>query len=428
MKVFVKSFGCSTNLADGEVLAGCLAEAGYIIVDSVDDADLVIYNTCAVKGPTENRIIEALKRVPACEKLIIAGCLPLINFNRVCSEVKFDGIVGPAVGRVIVEITRRVFNGEKIISIDGACNAKPDLDLPRRRLNPIVSIIPINYGCLGSCAYCCVIFARGHLRSYSVQEILKRIRSDLAEGALEFWVTSQDTACYGKDIETSLPELLKAICNINGDFKIRVGMMTPNMVVDILDDLIQAFRNEKLFKFIHLPVQSGDDEILRCMRRFYSIDEFEKIVAAFRSNFPEITLVTDVICGFPSESEENFEKTLKLIEKIKPDIVNVSKFFARPKTLAAEMRKDFVSFGEIKRRSAVMADLARKIGLERNQQWIGWKGEILFDEFGKVSNSLVGRNFAYKPIVVKNAKGMFGKKAYVKIVKAFPTYLEGEIT
>jgi threonylcarbamoyladenosine tRNA methylthiotransferase CDKAL1 len=427
MQVFVKSFGCSTNLADGEVLARCLVEAGHKLVNSVASADIIIYNTCAVKGPTENRVIEILKRVPMNKKVIVAGCLPLINFQRLCKEVRFDGIVGPAAGDEIVEVVKRVLNGETIIALKGAVNAKPSLNLPRLRLNPVVGIVPVNYGCLGSCAYCCVVFARGHLRSYGRQEIVERVKKDLTEGVQEFWITSQDTACYGRDIGTNLAELLQAICDVEGDFRVRVGMMTPNMLLYILDDLIQTFKNEKIFKFIHLPVQSGDDQILKLMQRFYSVGDFRRIVNAFRASFPEITLATDVICGFPSESEEAFEKTLRLIEEVKPDITNVSKFFVRPKTAAAKMQKDFVLAEEIKRRSTVAAKLAGKLTFERNQCWVGWTGKIFVDEMGKISGSWVGRNFAYKPIVVKSVDELLGKTLYVKVVKAFSTYLGCEV-
>jgi threonylcarbamoyladenosine tRNA methylthiotransferase CDKAL1 len=427
MRVFVKSFGCSTNLADGEVLAGCLVAAGYELVGSVSAADMAIYNTCAVKGPTENRVIEVLKKVPTSKKLVVAGCLPLINFERLRKEVHFGGAVGPAAGEKIVEVVKRVSNGERVVALQGAMNAKPSLNLPRTRLNSVIGVVPISYGCLGSCVYCCVVFARGRLRSYGIGEIVERVKKDLSEGTREFWVTSQDAACYGRDQGTNLAELLNALCSVEGDFRVRVGMMTPSSVIDILEDLVQAFESERIFKFVHLPVQSGDDQVLKLMRRFYSVNDFERIVDAFRGSFPDMTLATDVICGFPGESEEAFEKTLRLIEQVKPDIVNVSKFFARPRTVAAQMRKDFVPFPEIRRRSGQVAVLARKVAFERNQRWVGWTGEIFVDEVGKISGSWVGRNFAYKPIAVKCADDLFGKTLRVKVARAFSTHLEGEI-
>jgi len=425
MQVFIKSFGCSANLADGEVLAGCLAEAGYKLVKTIEAADIVIYNTCSVKGPTENRMMAISKRVPSHMKLIVAGCLPLINFERLRKEVHFDGVAGPAAGDRIVDVVKRVLNGEKVVALEGAANAKPSLNLPRLRLNPVIGIIPINYGCLGSCAYCCVVFARGRLRSYSIQEIIEKVKMDLASGVREFWITSQDTACYGKDIGTSLVNLLKALCSIKRDFKIRVGMMTPNLAKNILEDLIEAFQSEKIFKFIHLPVQSGDDKVLKRMRRLYSVKDFKDTVNAFRAKFPEATIATDVICGFPSETIETFERTLRLIEDVQPDIVNVSKFFARPKTIAADMHEDFVSSQEIKRRSGLTAKLGKRVAFERNQRWVGWTGEVLVDEVGKVSGSWIGRNFAYKPIVLKNSGSgdLIGKTFHLKIVKAFGTHL-----
>lgn len=424
--MFVKSFGCSTNLADGEVLAGCLLKAGYKIATNVTDADVVVYNTCAVKGPTENRMIEVLKRVPKGKKLIVAGCLPIINFERLCREARFDGVAGPAVGEKIVSIVEGVLRGEKILALENVQNSRPSLNLPRIRLNPVIGIIPVSYGCLGSCSYCCVIFARGRLRSYSINEIVEHFKRALVDGVKEFWLTSQDTACYGRDIGTNLPKLVEAVCNIEGSFKVRIGMMTPNMARGILEDLIEVFRSDKVFKFIHLPVQSGDDQVLQRMRRFYSTADFIEMVEAFRRAFPKSTLATDVICGFPGETEEAFERTMRLIKDVKPDIVNISKFFARPKTQAAKM-DHAVPLSQIKERSAILSRLASEVAFEKNQGWIGWEGEVLVDEVGKMGGSWVGRNFAYKPVVVKSPKNLFGEKVNVKIVRAFSTHLEGEI-
>lgn len=427
MRVLIKTYGCSTNQADSEATAGCLTEAGFTITKSASAADVIIYNTCAVKGPTENRVIEAIKRTPQNKKTVIAGCLPLINLERLQRETRFNAAVGPAAAPQIADITKRVLNGENVIALENALNAKPPLNLPRVQANQTVSIVPINYGCLGKCAYCCVIFARGHLRSYSITEITERVRNDLAAGAIEFWLTSQDTACYGRDAGTNLAALLNALAKVEGDFKMRIGMMTPNTLAPSLTELIAAFKNERVFKFVHLPVQSGDNTVLKRMRRCYTAEQFKATVNAFRTAFPQITLATDVICGFPSETPSAFQNTLKLIEEVQPDIVNVSKFFARPRTAAAEMRDAFVDQAETKRRSTAMAQLSKRISFERNQRWIGWKGETLIDEKGKTRNSWISRNFAYKPIVVKNSTNLLGKTVNVQVTEAFTTYLAGKI-
>ncbi len=427
MRVYVKGFGCSSSLADTEVLAGCLSRAGHEVVSSLRDAELVVYNTCAVKAPTENRMINLMKHVPRQKKLIVSGCLPLINFERLSKEVRFDGAVGPALGEKIIDVVEQVSVGIRVVELEDAAVNMPRLDLPRRAFNSEVSIVPINYGCLGLCAYCCVRFARGKLRSYGVDEIVGKVRKDVSRGVREFWLTSQDAACYGRDRGINLGELLQHVCNVGGDFLVRVGMMTLNNLLGIVDELIEAFQNEKVFKFLHLPVQSGDDEILRRMNRFYSADDFVMIVKRFKDAFPQSTIATDVIVGFPGETEEAFTNTWKLIERAKPDIVNVSKFFARPRTPAKEM-EPLVSPSTIKQRSVRLASQTRHLALDRNKDWVGWSGRILIDERGK-PGTLVGRNLAYKPVVIRNNNGqeLLGHFVEVKVAAAFQSHLLGEV-
>lgn len=421
-RVYVKSFGCPTNLADGEVITGCLSRAGFDVVEETHNADILIYNTCAVKSPTENRMVDILRKTPRGKRLIVTGCLPLINFERLKAEVDFDGVAGPAPGAKIVEVVRRVDNGEKVVAL--VRNSKPSLSLPKVPIKSVTGIIPINYGCLGMCSYCCVLFARGRLRSYSVNEIVERVKHDLASGAKEIWLTSQDTACYGKDVATNLADLMRRICEIEGRFFVRVGMMTPNQALEMLDDLIEAYKDEKIFKFLHLPVQSGDDEVLRLMNRFYGVDDFKRIIYTFRKEIPRITVATDVICGFPGESREAFEQTMRLVKEIQPDVVNISKFFPRPHTPAKKMM--LLPPQEVKRRSKKMAELSRRISLEKNKAWINWEGTVIFDEKGK-GESWVGRNFTYKPMVTRSDKFLLGKFVKIRVRKAFPTYLETEV-
>jgi threonylcarbamoyladenosine tRNA methylthiotransferase CDKAL1 len=428
-RVFVKSFGCSSNLADGEFLRGCLLQAGFDLVSEMAEADVLIYNTCAVKSPTENRVIEELKNVAKwrSKKLIVTGCLPLINLERLKSEVEFDGVLSPASGPKIVEAVQKVLEGEEVQWLDTRAEEKPRLDLPKQAVNPVVSVVPVAYGCLGSCSYCCVVFARGRLRSCGAEEIVQRVQSDMQFGAREVWLTGQDMACYGRDIGLNLVSLLKAVCAVDGEFFVRVGMMTPNYVLDMIDKLVDAFCNEHVFKFLHLPVQSGDNEVLKRMNRLYSVDDFRRIVDAFRMALPSITIATDVICGFPGESEEAFERTLKLIEAVKPDVVNVSKFFPRPRTLAEKMMPR-VSASDVKERSKRLAELVRRVSSEKNAVWMNWSGKVLVDEKGKQAGSWIGRNFAYKPIVVMSEnESLLGKFLDVRVVKTFQTYLEAVI-
>ncbi len=426
--IHIKNYGCSGNTADGETLAGCLKQAGYTLTNNEATADLIIYNTCAVKGPTENRIINDIKTVPTGKKIVVSGCLPKICYERLQREVRFDGAVGPAVGLAIVDVVRRVLAGEKVVDLAASKEKSlPPLSLPHLRSNPAVSIVPINYGCLGSCAYCCVVQARGKLRSYPIKDIVARVEADYAAGAREFWVTSQDTASYGRDIKSSLADLLLALDSLKGDFRVRVGMMTPNLVANIEERLLCAFESQKIFKFLHLPVQSGDDSVLKGMRRFYTVEQFREVVDAFREVFPDLTLATDVIVGYPCETEEAFQNTLKLLREIQPDITNVSKFFARPKTPAWDLHEGLVDREEIKRRSTLAAQLASELSAKRNLRWVGWSGLVLFDERGKVEGSWVGRNFAYKPVAVKSGEDLLGKNLRVEVTEASQTYLKGKV-
>ncbi|MDR2707420.1 MAG: tRNA (N(6)-L-threonylcarbamoyladenosine(37)-C(2))-methylthiotransferase [Nitrososphaerota archaeon] len=427
MKIAIKTYGCSANTADTETITGILTNQGHQITTDTE-ADIIIFNSCAVKGPTENRIINAIKQTPKTKKIIIIGCLPKISIERLKHETHFDGIAGPSIGEGIIGLVNQVANGEKITTLQQAFQEeKPRLNLPKINTNPVVSILPINLGCLGSCSYCAVVFARGKLRSYSISEIVQRVKADVAVGVYEFWVTSQDTAAYGRDIGRNLADLLHAICEVEGDFRVRVGMMTPNLMVDMQSDLIEVYKNPKVFKFLHFPIQSGDNQVLEKMRRFYTVEEFKKSVAAFREEFSDLTLATDVIVGFPGETEQAFENTLQVLRKVRPDVTNVSKFFARPRTLAAEIKEGKVSSEEIKQRSVVAAKLAKQLSFERNKLWEGWSGKVFVDEAGKMSGTWSGRNFAYKPIVVKSEQNLLGKILTVRVVKAMETYLIGEL-
>lgn len=420
--IYVKSFGCSANLADGEFISGCLAQAGFNLVDDPQNAEILVYNSCAVKSPTENRIIDILKKTPKDKRLIVTGCLPLVNFERLKNEVDFDAVTGPAPGNKIVEVVNQIDSGKRIISLTDVL--EPNLNLNRISINKIISVVPISYGCLGSCSYCCVRHARGRLRSSPINMVLERIKSDLANGAKEIWLTSQDSACYGKDNGTNLADLLNQICKIKAKFFIRIGMMNPDQTIEIMDELVEAFKDEKVFKFLHLPVQSGDDDILRLMNRRYNLEDFKKVINTFRSSFPKITISTDVICGFPGENKKAFNNTKDLMNDIKPDIVNVSKFFARPRTPAAELEP--ISALELNRRSREMSVLVKKISFEKNKNWMKWKGELLFDEKGK-GKTLMGRNYAYKPIVVESNETMLGKFVQISVDEVFPTYLKGNL-
>jgi len=409
-KIFIKTYGCSLNQSDSEVMAGLLKKAKFEIVEKSKEADLIIINTCTVKRPTEKRFFKYLDKVKKLNKpIIIAGCIPQTDPEKVAGY----SLVGTSQINNIVEIVEETINGGQLISLTKDKNQR--LNLPKIRKNPIVEIIPICEGCLGEpCAYCKVKSARGDLRSYPKEEILKQINKAIRERVKEVWITSQDTGCYGKDIGENLISLLKEIIKIPGDFKIRLGMLNPNHILEYLDELIEVYKSEKMFKFLHIPVQSGNDEILKAMRRKYIVEEFKQIIKRFKKAIPNITISTDIICGFPGETEEQFNDSLNLIKEIKPDVLNRSRFWPRPKTEAAEMENQ-VHGKETKRRSQLLTSIFHNISRMNNEKWLDWQGEVLVDEKGK-DNTFIGRNFAYKPIIL-NGKFKLGDIVKVKIYK-----------
>ena len=240
--------------------------------------------------------------------------------------------------------------------------------------------------------------ARGHLHSFPSKEIIEEAKQALDEGCREIWVTAEDTAAYN-DEGVRLPELLSGLCELEGDFRIRVGMMTPNQAFPIIDDLLDAYDNEKVFKFLHIPIQSGNDETLQRMNRRYTVQEFFDLAMTFRERFPRIGISTDIICGFPGETEEQFNDSLDLIRALRSNVLNISRYWERPGTEAASMSGKL--HGRVtKERSRKLTTLWKKLALDVGSRWIGWEGEILLDELGKGS-SKVGRNYAYKPVAIE---------------------------
>jgi len=423
--VYVENYGCTANVFDLQIMLAGLTNGGYTITDQAESADMILVNTCGVKKPTEDKILARLSMLSSFDKpLIIAGCLPKIDLEGIYrSAPSFSAAVDPHSVSRILEAVRDAEAGLKhrLFFSD-----RPEIKLlhPRARLNRFIEIIQVAEGCAGACSFCCVRFARGRLLSYPKKLIIDRMRKAVSDGTREFWITSQDNGAYGLDARSDLAELLKECCSVEGNFLIRVGMMKPGHALKILDRLIQVYTNRKIFKFLHLPVQSGDDEVLRRMSRFYSAEQFKRIVLAFRDKIPSITLSTDVICGFPGETVDAFDRTVKLIEESKPDIVNISRFFPRPNTPAAEM--DQLPPAEVKNRSRRLSKTVKRISYERNRLWLGWEGSVLVDEKGK-RDAWIGRNYAYKPVVIEYEENLLGESVDVHVTEAFPTYLRAEI-
>jgi MiaB-like tRNA modifying enzyme len=393
-KVYIESYGCSANLADAEIIAGLLLDAGYVITQSPSEADLNIIVTCTVKDPTYQRMVTRLKALTSLGRpLIVAGCMPKTSKDTILYINQRASLLGPNSVDRVIEVAERALKGERVEELSDTYNK---LLQPRLLRNPVVGIVQIASGCLSACSFCQVKIARGKLKSFDEAQILEEIVRLVRRGCREIWLTSQDNGCYGRDRGSSLADLLDKIAKLDGCFKVRVGMMNPTHIIDDIARIVDALREEKFFKFLHIPVQSGCNDVLSDMRRGYTREDFLKIVDEARRKIPEVTLSTDVIVGYPTEKEECFKETVALLEQVKPDIVNISRFSPRPGTRAALLPQ--LPHSVVKQRSATLHNLVKSIALERNRRWLGWRGEALVDE--EVKGARVARNPFYKPILL----------------------------
>ena len=418
-KIFVEAYGCSASFADSEMISGLIVNDGHTLATSPSESDLNLIVTCSVKDTTANKMMYRIKSLKT-KPLIVAGCLAKAEQNNVEKFVENASLLGPnSLGKTL-DVINSTLMGKKQIALEDSDLSK--VGLPKVRLNSAVGIVEIASGCMSECTFCQTKLAKGDLSSYRLGDIVRQVQTEIKEGCKEVWLTSTDNGCYGFDIGTDLPTLVNAVSEIPKDFMIRVGMMNPMYMSRIKQNLIESYDNEKVFKFLHIPVQSGSDKVLNDMKRGHTSETFREIVKKTKERFENFTISTDIIVGFPSETEEDFQKTIALLDETKPDVVNLSKYSARPGTDAAELKQ--IDAAEIKRRSKVIFNQINKISLKSNEKWIGWKGKVLFDE--NTEDGIKGRNYAYKPISIDEEVNI-GQSHIVEITKATRKRLIGKI-
>ncbi len=411
----IETYGCTMNQADSDIMRGLISR--YFELSSVNDADVVVINSCGVIEHTERKILRRISELKqAGKRVVLAGCLTRISKEAV--ELS-DAAIPPDGVDLIVDAVKAATNGRKFVVKERKSVDKAELCTLKRRLREnVIAIVSISEGCMGACSFCATRFARGRLRSFSMDAIVREVESAVKAGFKEIQLTSQDTGAYGLDKgRAMLPELLKRIARIDGDFRVRVGMMNPQHAVSILDDLIEAFESEKIYKFIHVPVQSGDNDVLMHMRRGHSVEDYIEVVNEFRKNFDDVVVSTDIIVGYPTESEESFWKSYELIKETKPDIVNITRFSPRNGTPAAKL-KDIPGWIK-KERSRILTELCRQIGLENNRKFVGRKLRVLVTKRGKDS-TMLARTDSYRPVVTSGELGQFKE---VKVVDCRFNYL-----
>ncbi len=410
MKFIVETYGCTMNHGESAELAAHLSSLGHQQVFDEIEADAALINTCVVIEPTERKILRRLRHLrDQGKRLLIVGCMASVNPKSLREEFPDALISGtsdyPRFKRLLEDEFKR-----------GGGTTAPAVQGPL--------ILPIAQGCNGSCSYCITKLARGDLVSYPLNDLVRRVETALHQGAKEILVTSQDTAAYGMDGNDHLPDLLNAICGIPGDFRVRVGMMNPDNLAEILDGMIPAYQHPKVYRFLHLPVQSGSDRVIRDMGRAYASGDYLDMVGRMRSSLSELTLSTDVITGFPGETGEDHRRTVELMERLRPNIINVTRFSRRPGTVADGMKGQVPGWVS-KERSRELTRLRFRISSGINASKVGRTYSVLVDEQGK-GNSVMARTDDYLPVVIKGDHELW-QRVTVRISGHASTHLYGVI-
>ncbi|CAH0761416.1 unnamed protein product [Diatraea saccharalis] len=426
--IYVKTWGCAHNNSDSEYMAGLLAANGYRLTEDKFQAQLWLLNSCTVKSPAEDHFKNEIELGQSRGiHVVVAGCVPQgaprAGYLRGLSVVgvqQIDRIV-EVVEETLKGHTVRLFGQRK--TDEGRKAGGASLLLPKVRKNPLIEIIPINTGCLNQCTYCKTKHARGELGSYPPEEIIERARQSFEEGVVEIWLTSEDTGTYGRDIGTSLPELLRALVQvIPAGCRLRLGMTNPPYILEHLPDVAQIMKHPRVYKFLHVPVQSGSDQVLADMKREYSRKEFEHVVDFLREKVPGMTIATDIICGFPTETEQDFQETMSLCDKYRFPSLFINQFFPRPGTPAANMQK--VPGQEVKKRTKMLSELFRSY--EPYGHKVGEIQEVLVTDVSHDKNYFVAHNEYYEQVLVPKDDKYMGKMLTVKITSASKFSMMGE--
>lgn len=414
MKCYVEVYGCTANKSDAHLVQGLISShPEYCLVSTIKEADLIILLTCTVIGTTEQRMLHRIAELNEMnKKMVISGCMASIQQNIIKKRCPHGFLVPPQNIHKLLDILSQKKN-------DGTINHKAK---GPKQYHDLFAPISIAEGCLFSCSYCITHLARGTLVSFPEQTIIQSVKHAIKQGCKEIQLTAQDTASYGLDQGSSLPSLLEKIVSINGEFMIRIGMMNPRTAITIFPQLLEIYQHKNVYSFLHLPLQSGDNTILKKMNRGYTVEQALNIIYSARKNIPDITIATDVIIGFPSETDTQFQKTKHLLTKIQPDVVNITRFSARPFTKAKTM-PDRIPTEIVKKRSREITEFCNQLMLQRNIRYIGRTLSILPLKKGK-QHSVIARSHNYKPVIIKKPVPL-GVKRTVEITDATSTHLVG---
>ena len=418
--IVVLSQGCAANFGDGEKIARILSQKSEVTFEFPEAKPEAFYlNVCTVKGNAGamKLLRKAANTFPGVP-IYITGCAPK-DFReealRTVPHVQFTSLKE-------LEDSAHSANSRNVL-----------------RESPFVGIVNIEEGCLDACAFCSTHLVKGRLHSFAPQTIVDQVQALVDDGCLEIQLTGQDCACYGFDIGTNLAELTQRILtHVNGNYRIRLGMGNPRHVLGYQEALLDCFTDDRIYKFIHIPVQSGSENVLKAMNRRHTARDYATLAHAFTERFRKFTLSTDLIVGYPGETDADFNDTLKLLKETRPTVCNITRFVARPGTVAARLETSkpthpesakksahlapapLVVPDDIKHeRSAILAEAFQKIAIENNREWIGDECTVVTEKQGYRAGTTIARNEAYRPVALQ---GTFpaGQTLRVRITDAEP--------
>jgi MiaB/RimO family radical SAM methylthiotransferase len=441
--IVVLSQGCAANFGDGEKIARILSKKSEVsfefpetCVATPAQLEAFYLNVCTVKGNAG--AIKLLRKAASTYPnvpIYITGCAPK-DFReeavKAVPRVQFTSLK-----ELEAPTQSRLATSPAQSSSTGSIKSRSHNVL---RESPYIGIVNIEEGCLDACAFCSTHLVKGRLHSFAPSAIVDQVQALVDDGCLEIQLTGQDCACYGFDIGTNLAELTQRILtHVSGNYRIRLGMGNPRHVLGYQEALLDCFTDERIYKFIHIPVQSGSENVLRTMNRRHTARNYATLAHAFAERFSKFTLSTDLIVGYPGETAADFNETVELLKETRPTVCNITRFVARPGTVAAHLESSINSAhfesttsntphatasiavpDTVKHeRSAILAETFQQIALENNREWIGDECTVITEKPGYRSGTTIARNAAYRPVAIQ---GSFpaGQTLRVRITDAEP--------
>ena len=381
MSIWFEGYGCTANQGETIEMRDHANQLGHELASSSDLAETVVLGTCTIIESTQNKMERRISELMDQGKnVIVSGCMATADAKVLETKFPEAPLVSPGDIEGLGDLIGR-----------GGCK-------PEKLESPLATILPISSGCLGRCTYCATLRARGRVTSRSINDIFFKAQYAIDSGSKELLLTSQDNGAFGADSDTSLELLLNELSHLDGDFRLRVGMLNPMLVSGRSDSMAKAWGDSRTYKFMHLPIQSGSQKILDSMLRDHKLEDFWEVVETFRKYYPEMMIITDIITGFPGETDDDHQQTIDLLNRLLPDLVNITRFSPRQGTPAAKFKR--LDSKIAKSRSSELTILRKELGAKSFKRFVGRKTSVLTVENQRKGSTLC-RDDNYRPIIIK---------------------------